>query len=84
MPHSSGKVEKSSDPKHVLVTGATGRQGGGLARSLLRRGHRVRGLTRKPEGTAAMELKKLGAEVVAGDLSDRASVERAAKGVDVA
>jgi uncharacterized protein YbjT (DUF2867 family) len=41
-------------------------------------------MTRKPEGPAANELRKLGAEVVAGDLGDRASVERAAKGVDVA
>jgi uncharacterized protein YbjT (DUF2867 family) len=44
----------------------------------------VRALSRKPEGAAAGELKRAGAEVVAGDLGDRASIERAAKGVDVA
>jgi len=68
----------------VLVTGATGRQGGGLARLLLQRGHRVRVLTRKPDSAPAHELKRAGAEVVGGDLGDRAAVERAARGVDVA
>lgn len=42
----------------VLVTGATGKQGGALARLLLGRGHRVRGLTRKPESAAAEKLEK--------------------------
>jgi len=84
MPHSKELEGRSSEPKRVLVTGATGQQGGGLARILLRRGHHVRALTRKPEGPAAHDLKKLGAEIVNGDLGDRASIERAAKGVDVA
>ena len=84
MPHTKELTGKSPDPKRVLVTGATGQQGGALARKLLERGHHVRAMTRKPEGAPAMELKKLGAEVVAGDLGDRGSVERAAKGVDVA
>lgn len=55
-----------------------------MAHLLLRRGHHVKALSRKPEGAAAAELKRAGADVVAGDLGDRASVERAAKGVDVA
>ncbi len=84
MPHSQELEGKSSAPQHVLVTGATGHQGGGLARVLLQRGHRVRALTRKPDGPAAGELKKLGAEVVAGDLGERSSIERAARGVDAA
>jgi uncharacterized protein YbjT (DUF2867 family) len=75
---------RPSELKHVLVTGATGKQGGALTRLLLQRGHRVRALTRKPESPSAGSLRKAGAEVVAGDLGDRASVERAAKGVDVA
>lgn len=41
-------------------------------------------MSRKPDSAAANELRKIGAEVVAGDLGDRASVERAAKGVDAA
>jgi uncharacterized protein YbjT (DUF2867 family) len=84
MPNSKELEGRSSEPKHVLVTGATGQQGGGLARLLLKRGHHVRGVSRKPDGAAANELRKLGAEIVAGDLGDRASIERAAKGVDVA
>jgi uncharacterized protein YbjT (DUF2867 family) len=84
MTHSSELSGRSSQTKRVLVTGATGQQGGALARLLLQRGHYVRAFTRKSEGVAANELRKLGAEVVAGDLGDRASVERAAKGVDVA
>jgi uncharacterized protein YbjT (DUF2867 family) len=84
MPHSGASTEKSSEPKRVLVTGATGHQGGGLARLLLTRGHHVTALTRKPESSSAGELKRLGAEVVVGDLGDRASVARAAKGVDTA
>lgn len=84
MPASKELTGRSMEPKRVLVTGATGQQGGGLARLLLRRGHHVRAVSRKPDSTAANELRKLGAEVVAGDLGDRASIERAAKGVDVA
>ena len=84
MPHTDGLDGRTSEPKSVLVTGATGQQGGGLSRLLLSRGHRVRAFTRKPDGPSAKELKKLGAEIVAGDLGDIQSVERAAKGVDVA
>ena len=84
MPHSKELAGRSSEPQRVLVTGATGQQGGGLARLLLQRGHHVRAMSRKPESPASNELKKLGAEIVTGDLGDRASVERAAKGVDVA
>ncbi len=66
----------------VLVTGATGKQGGALARALLKKGHHVRALTRRPESGAAQELKRLGAELVAGDMENRASIERAASGAD--
>lgn len=64
----------------VLVTGATGKQGGALARELLARGHRVRAMTRKPESPAAQELARLGAEVVAGDLDQPSSLDRALDG----
>jgi len=84
MPHSKELAGRSSEPKRVLVTGATGQQGGGLARLLLQRGHQVRAVSRKPDSAASIELRKLGAEVVSGDLGDRASIERAAKGLDVA
>ncbi len=67
--------------RSVLVTGATGQQGGAVAHALLARGHRVKALTRKPDGDAARRLAAAGAEVVAGDLSDTASVLKAATGV---
>ncbi len=63
----------------ILVTGATGQQGGAVARSLLRQGQTVRALTRSPSKAEA--LKKLGAEVVAGDLTDRPSLDAALKGI---
>src|SRR5262249_31883280 len=66
----------------VLVTGATGKQGGVVARALLARGHRVKALTRKPDGDAARLLATAGAEIAAGDLYDGASVVKAAAGVD--
>lgn len=66
----------------VLVTGATGQQGGSVARALLARGHRVRALTRKPGSEAARRLAAAGADVVAGDLADAASVRNAAQDVD--
>ncbi len=71
-----------ADSLTILVTGATGQQGGALARVLLRKGHRVRALTRKPDSPAAQELRRLGAELVTGNLEDRGSLERAARGTD--
>jgi uncharacterized protein YbjT (DUF2867 family) len=64
----------------VLVTGATGQQGGAVARQLLSRGHKVRALTRKPQGEAAKALAGLGAEVVPGDLDEVGSLEKALAG----
>ena len=63
-----------------LLTGATGRQGGAVARRLLERGHGVRALTRDPNKPAARALTGMGAEVTRGDLDDRPSVERALEG----
>jgi uncharacterized protein YbjT (DUF2867 family) len=64
----------------ILVTGATGKQGGAVARELLARGHKVRAMTRRPDSAPARELARLGAEVVAGDLDDAASLEPALAG----
>jgi len=64
----------------IVVTGATGQQGGATARELLAAGHRVRAVTRKPDGDAAKALAKLGAEVVRGDLDDAASIKQAFAG----
>ncbi|QKC97743.1 NmrA/HSCARG family protein [Mesorhizobium sp. NZP2298] len=68
--------------RSILVTGATGQQGGAVARALLSRGHRVKALTRKPDSEAARQLAAVGAEIVAGDLADTASVVKAARDVD--
>lgn len=65
----------------ILVTGATGQQGGAVARKLLSRKHKVRVMTRKPNGETAKALAKLGAEIIQGDLDDAASLERAVQGV---
>ena len=64
-------------PLTVAVCGATGRQGGAVARRLLQHGCRVRALTRKPRGRAAAALAAMGAEVVAADMADRASLRTA-------
>ncbi|MBN6042266.1 NmrA family NAD(P)-binding protein [Amycolatopsis sp. 195334CR] len=68
----------SAESAPVLVTGATGRQGGATARALLAAGVPVRALVRDPARARAIEA--LGAELVTGDLHDVDSVTRAAKG----
>ena len=67
--------------KLVLITGATGHQGGATLRHLAKRGgFKLRALTRKPDSDAAKAVAAEGAEVVAGDLDDAASLERALAG----
>ncbi len=63
--------------KPILVSGATGKQGGAIARALLSRGWKVRAMTRKPGGEPAKKLRELGAEVVKADFDDEASVRAA-------
>jgi uncharacterized protein YbjT (DUF2867 family) len=66
--------------KVIVVTGATGAQGGGLARAILAdpgSGYSVRAVTRDPGSPAARALAAAGAEVVAADLDDPASLRRA-------
>lgn len=59
----------------VLVVGATGAQGGSVARHLLTTGrYKVRCLTRTPESSAAMALRQLGAEIARGDLEQPATL----------
>lgn len=67
----------------ILVVGATGAQGGSVARHLLHAGaYRVRCLTRHPDSPAAQEFASLGAELVEGDLSNPASLRAALRGCD--
>jgi uncharacterized protein YbjT (DUF2867 family) len=64
----------------VLVVGATGKQGGAVARSLLDRGFQVRALTRDPHKPEAQALDEQGAEVVQGDMDDRSAMDRSLEG----
>jgi len=66
--------------KTLLVTGATGRQGGAMICHMLGKGWTLRALTRSPNSRAAQELTRQGVEVVQGDLEDPASLERATRG----
>jgi uncharacterized protein YbjT (DUF2867 family) len=70
----------NKDRDVILVSGATGQQGGAVARHLLSGGYRVRAMTRKPDEAKAQALAAAGAQVVAGDLDDAASLERALAG----
>lgn len=67
--------------KSILVVGATGAQGGGVARHLLARGQfAVRCLTRHPESEKAKALRRAGAQIVQGDLEEADSIRAALKG----
>ncbi len=65
-----------------FVAGATGKQGGAVARQLLARGHRVRIYTRSPGGAQARLLQRLGADVHAGGFENAGPLERALRGCD--
>jgi uncharacterized protein YbjT (DUF2867 family) len=64
----------------IVVTGATGRQGGAATRHLLNDGWRVRALTRDPTSAKARALAERGAEVVRGDMGDPATLRPAFAG----
>lgn len=65
----------------ILVTGATGQQGGAVAGELLKKGYKVRAMTRKPDSDPARKLASRGAEVVQGDLDVEESLRKALDGV---
>jgi uncharacterized protein YbjT (DUF2867 family) len=70
-----------ADKKTILVTGATGAQGGSVARFLLADGSfAVRCMTRNTNSDSARELRQNGAEVVQGDFDDPSSLRAALKG----
>jgi len=69
--------------KVIAVVGATGAQGGGLVRAILAdpaAGFAARAITREPASDGGRALADAGAEVVAADLDDPASLERAFAG----
>ena len=65
----------------VLVTGATGQQGGAVAGELLKHGYPVKVMTRNPKSEKAQALAKAGAQIIHGDLDDAGSLEKALKGM---
>src|SRR5688500_12448879 len=72
-----------ADKKIIAVTGATGAQGGGLARAIMadtNGGFAVRALTRHPNKDKAKALAAAGAEVVKADLDDVESLKKAFAG----
>jgi uncharacterized protein YbjT (DUF2867 family) len=71
-----------SQSKLVLVTGATGKQGGAVVEALLTRGHQVRALTRNSASPAANRLRQQGVEIAVGDFTDHDSLVRAMRGAD--
>ena len=66
--------------KIIAVTGATGQQGGAVARKLLADGWKVRALTRDLSKPAAQALAEAGAELVAGDMDSRSELDAAFQG----
>lgn len=74
--------EYTDSRKTILVTGATGAQGGSVARTLLKENKfRVRILTRNAKSQRAQMLKRAGAEVVEGDMEHPESLAKALKSV---
>jgi uncharacterized protein YbjT (DUF2867 family) len=71
-----------ANQRKILVTGATGQQGGSLARLLLEKKHKVYALTRNTQSSAAQDLRNRGANIVKGDLDDSDSLKLAVKDVD--
>ena len=63
----------------IAVIGATGQQGGAVARHLLKQGWHVRALTRDTHKPAAQALAQMGAEIVPGDLDNPSELAAAFK-----
>jgi uncharacterized protein YbjT (DUF2867 family) len=70
-----------TEARIIAVCGATGRQGGAVARSLLEGGWTVRALTRRPHRKRARALADLGAEIISADMDNPASLRSAFHGV---
>jgi len=70
-----------TNERKILITGATGKQGGATARALAGKGFRLHAMTRHPDSPAAKAVAAAtGAEIVEGDLNDAASLRNALKG----
>ncbi|WP_193198965.1 NmrA/HSCARG family protein [Nostoc sp. MG11] len=75
-------TQQTNPERLILVTGATGNQGGAIARHLLQRGKfKVRAMVRDQNKPAAQAIQQAGAELIQGDFNDQASLDRALQGV---
>ena len=71
-----------ANERTILITGATGKQGGATARALAGSEFKLQAMTRNPDSDAAKAVASAtGAELVQGDLDDAASLKKALKGV---
>lgn len=66
--------------KTILITGATGQQGGAVLRHLVGKGFKLRALTRNPDSDKAKALAAQDVQVIKGDLDDEASLKAALQG----
>jgi uncharacterized protein YbjT (DUF2867 family) len=78
--HMASGNSGSMAARPVLVTGATGMQGGGVARALRSAGAAVTALVRDPDSPGARALERDGISLRVGDLEDRAALESACMG----
>ena len=69
----------SDDKRPILVFGATGRQGGSVAKALLKVGWPVRALVLDAAGTASLKLRNAGVELVQGSFASADIVRSAMK-----
>ena len=69
----------ATQSKLILVTGATGQQGGAVATALLTKGQKIRVMSRTPEKASA--LAQAGAEIVKGNLTNASDLQAALRGV---
>jgi len=68
--------------KTILVSGATGQQGGAVVRALLKEGHQVIGITRNMESVKSIALKEQGVDMVSANFTNKASLVKLMKNVD--
>ena len=66
----------------VLITGITGRIGANLAKQLIEREHKVRGLV-WPRDPRVDNLKGMGVDLIYGSLTEKSDVAQAVEGIEI-